>query len=165
MNRRPAFSLIEMIAVMSVAAVMLGVAATLLYGLLQTEGSGREHVCQSGVLGHLADQFRCDVHEARTVAVAADGESRQFELAPGRTVSYHCQPGTLTRTEQVDGTVERRESFTLRPGSTATIQIPTDTKPAIVSLRIVPAAEPSGQSARRIIRIDAVLARDHRFTR
>jgi prepilin-type N-terminal cleavage/methylation domain-containing protein len=164
MNQRRGFNLIEMTAVMSVGAVMMGVAVTLLYGLLRTEGSGREHVHRQSVLGRLADQFRRDVHAAQTVAAAADGEGRQFELAPGRTVTYRAQPGALTRSEQVDGKIERRESFALPPGSTATIQIPANTKAAIASLRIVPSAGPSGQPAHRIIQIDAVLAGDHRFT-
>jgi len=166
MNRRRGISLIEMIAVMGVGAVMMGVAVTLLYGLLRAEGSGREHVRQSSVLGRLADQFRRDVHAAKAVAVAADGEGRQFELAPGRTVIYRFQPGTLTRTEQVvDAAPERRESYALPPGTTATIQIPANTQPAIVSLMIMPVAEASGQPAGRSIQIDAVLARDHRFAK
>jgi len=185
MNRRRGISLIEMIAVMGVGAVMLGVAVTLLYGLLRAEGSGREHVRQSSVLGRLADQFRRDVHAANTVGGVSDGANTvggvsdgddkvrgvsddqrwQFELAPGRTVIYRFQPGTLTRTEQVDAAPERRESYALPPGTTATIQIPVNTQPVIVSLRITPAAEASGQPAGRTIRIDAVLARDHRFAK
>jgi len=165
MNRRRGISLIEMIAVMGVGAVMMGIAVTLLYGLLRAEGSGREHLRHSSVLGRLADQFRRDVHAAKTVAAAADGEGRQFELAPGRTVTYRLESGTLTRTEQVDGTVERRESYALPPGTTATIEIPTNTQPAIVSLRITPVAEASGAVGGRAIRVNAVLARDHRFAK
>jgi len=165
MNRRRGISLIEMIAVMGVGAVMMGVAVTLLYGLLRAEGSGREHVRQSSVLGRLADQFRRDVHAAKAVAAAADGEGRQFELAPGRTVTYRFQPGTLTRTEQVDAAPQRQESYALPPGTTATIRIPANTQPAIVSLMITPAAEASAQPAGRAIQIDAVLAGDHRFAK
>jgi type II secretory pathway pseudopilin PulG len=175
MNRRRGISLIEMIAVMGVGAVMMGVAVTLLYGLLRAEGSGREHLRQSSVLGRLADQFRRDVHAANTVGGVSDGDDKvrgvsddqrwQFELAPGRTVIYRFQPGTLTRTEQVDAAPQRRESYALPPGTTATIRIPADTQPAIVSLRIEPAAEASGQPAGRSIQIDAVLARDHRFAK
>jgi type II secretory pathway pseudopilin PulG len=165
MNRRRGISLIEMIAVMGIGAVMMGVAVTLLYTLLRTEGSGREHVRQSSVLGRLADQFRRDVHAAKTVAAAPDGEGRQFELAPGQTVTYRFQRGTLTRTEQVDGTPQRRESYALPPGTTATIRIPADTQPALVSLMITPVAEASGPAGGRAIHIDAVLARDHRFAK
>jgi len=165
MSRRRGISLIEMIAVIGVGAVMMGLAVTLLYGLLRAEGSGREHVRQSSVLGRLADQFRRDVHAANTVAGVSDDQRWQFELAPGRTVTYRFQPGTLTRTEQVDAAPERRESYALRSGTTATIRIPANTQPAIVSLRIEPAAEASGQPAGRTIQIDAVLARDHRFAK
>ncbi len=174
MNRRRGVSLIEMIAAMGIGAVMMGVAVSLLYTLLRTEGSGREHLRHSSVLGRLADQFRRDVHEAKsvgdlsdgeeTVGGVSDGEGRQFELAPGRTVTYRLEPGTLVRSEQVDGEVQRRESFALPPGTTASIRIQAGTDPTIVSLMITPVAEPARQPGRRTARIDAVLARDRRFT-
>lgn len=165
MNRRRGISLIEMIAAMGIGAVMMGVAVALLYTLLETEGSGREHLRHGSVLGRLADQFRRDVHAAKSVGDVADGEGRQFELAPGRTVTYRLEPGTLVRTEQVDAVVQRRESFALPPGTTTSIRIEADTDPTIVSLMITPVAEPPRQPGRRTARIDAVLARDRRFTR
>lgn len=165
MTRRRGVSLIEMIAAMGAAAVMLGVAVTLLYALLRTEGSARDHIRQGNALELLADQFRRDVHAATTAAAAPDGREWRFELGPGHTATYRLGPGTPSRVEQVDGQVQRRESFALPPGSTASIQVQDDTRPSIVSLMISPAAEESQGPPRLVIRIDAALASDHRFTK
>ena len=164
MIRRRGFSLIELIAVLGIGAVMIGICVTLLYAVLRTEGAGRVHVRQGSVLGRLADQFRRDVHAANTAGSAADGKQWQLELAPGRIVTYRPEPGTLTRTERADGSIQRRESFALPSGTTASIEIPADAEPTIVSLMITPVARASGQTGVRAVRIDAVLARDHRFT-
>jgi hypothetical protein len=163
MNRRRGTSLIELIAVMGIGAVMMGVAVTLLYTLLRTEGSGRTYVRQSLVLSRLAEQFRRDVHAAKTSQALSDGQGRQFELAPGRTVTYRPERGTLSRTEQADGAVQRRESFVLPPGTAASVDVEADTKPTIASLVIAPVGEASRPPGGQAIRFDAVLAKDHRF--
>ena len=163
MNRRRGVSLIELIVVLGIGAVMMGVCVTLLYAVLRTDGVGREHVRHSIVLARLADQFRRDVHAAKTVTGVADGEQWKLELPPGRTVTYRLEAGVLARSEQVDGTVQRRESFTLPSGTTASIEIQAEAEPTVVSLMIVPVAEATGQPAGRAVQIDAVLARDHRF--
>lgn len=165
MSRRPGVTLIELVAVLGIGAVMMGVTVTLLYGLLRADCSGRDHLRQSIGLGRLADQFRRDVHAAKTSRDVTDGDGRQFELAADRTVTYRLQSGGLTRSEQVGEATVRRESFALPPGATASIQMAADAQPAIVSLMITPVAKAPEPAGGPVIRIDAVLARDHRFAK
>lgn len=166
--------MIELMAVIAVGTVILGVAVTLLYALLRTEGSARDLVRRGAVLSRLADQFRRDVHAAIGGGNAEPAPGWQFELGPDWTVSYRIQPGMLVRTEHVDAAVRRQESFALPPGTTASIEIQADSQPTIATLLITPlteasptanAPEASGQPLGRTIRIDAVLAKDHCVTK
>ncbi len=181
MRRREGYLLIECLVVITVGAVVMGIAVTLLAGLLRIEGAARDDVHRGIVLSRLADQFRRDVHAAgeprgdapqpdapQPDAAARDddeghGESWQFELAPDRTVTYRVEPGQLIRTERAGDTVRHRQSFALPPGTTATIRVKDDTEPTIVSLLISPLAETAQPVTTPPTCIDAVLARDRRL--
>jgi len=164
MKRRAGYSLIELVVVMTVGAMMLGVAVGLLAMLLRTECAARDHLYHCTVLGRLADQFRRDAHAANAGNV--DGPQRmQLELALNRTVTYHRRPGRIVRVEQVGQTAERRESFALPPAATASFEVHIDTTPTIASLAITRTTGESGQLPSATLRIDAVLGSDHRFTK
>ena len=61
---RRAFTLVEMLTVISIGSVLMGIAISLLIVLLGAEQSGRTHAERSESLQRLADQFRRDVHAA-----------------------------------------------------------------------------------------------------
>jgi prepilin-type N-terminal cleavage/methylation domain-containing protein len=106
---------------------------------------------------------------------------QRFDLAPNHVVTYVLRPGIVDRTEEVDHVVRSRDSFFLPGKCVASIVSSTDPKsvPAgttVLALVIVPGAaaaegqgpaaqSPAPLSGRSSLRIEAVLARDHRFTR
>jgi prepilin-type N-terminal cleavage/methylation domain-containing protein len=188
---RRAFGLIEMLVAISVGAVLMGIAVSLLIVLLGAEQSGRVHAERSESLRRLADQFRRDVHAAVDVADLGEaGEARgtvpfsltresgqsltrksgqspedrhecRLALADGGSVRYTISADGISRVEQVGSKDVRRESYALPEGSTAAIVVDRTTSPWTLSLTIVPNDASLGSGHE--IRIDAVLGRDHRF--
>jgi len=162
MNRRPGYSLIEVIVVMVTASTMMAVTVALLYGLLRAERGTRDHIRHSTALGRLADQFRRDVHAA-VAPPAAEERGWRLVLAPGETVVYRAEPGRMDRLRKTGENLQQRESFALPPGTTATIETSSAGDIRTAGLLIAPnGAEPKRSSAQPI-RFDAVVGRDRRF--
>jgi prepilin-type N-terminal cleavage/methylation domain-containing protein len=167
---RRGYSLIELVVVMTIATVIVGLAAAMLHLLLQTERNGRQQMHCSAALSRLADQFRSDVHAAARQLPAtpfaaqgratgdADPAGWTFELEAGRNVQYRAQAGQIERVETLGGQIERRESYALPPDATVAIATPEDAKPPVATLIVK-------DTSNREIRIAAVLGKDHRFDR
>ena len=155
---RRGYSLIEMIVVMTIATVIVGLAAAMLHLLLRTERNGRQQMHRSAALARLADQFRSDVHAAAHQPVPDDANPScwTFELKAGRNVQYRGQAGQIERVETLGGKIERRESYALPPDATVWIATPANSQPAVATLIV-------RESSNRDIRIAAVLGKDHRF--
>ena len=160
---RRAFTLIEMIVAISVGAVLMGIAMSLLVVLLGAERSGRAHVERSETLQRLADQFRRDVHAAvgEVVVKGEKGQEWQMELTGNCIVRYTVAADGVSREERMESRDVRRESYALQKDSTVAIAVDRATSPSVVTLTI----EPKDASSRpgHEIRIDAVLGRDRRF--
>ena len=164
MSRR-GFTLIEMLAAITVGSVMLGIGVGILHVLLRAEGTGRERVHQTQVLSRLAEQFRSDVGAAvRQIPAQGDRPKQwQFALADNRTVTYRALPGEVRRDERTADKLVRQESYALPEGYTAVISVEREAKPAVASLVI--AREPTPLAAGREMRVAARLGKDHRFTK
>jgi prepilin-type N-terminal cleavage/methylation domain-containing protein len=159
---RRAFTLIEMLVTVSIGAVLMSIAISLLMALSEAEQGGRTHVEQNRAIQRLADQFRRDAHAAEDVVV--DGSSPkewQLKLTGNEVARYAVKGDDLAREERTGTKVIRRESYQLPKDSTAAIAVDRVANPPIVSLTLVP-NDASTQSDREI-RIDAVLGRDRRF--
>jgi prepilin-type N-terminal cleavage/methylation domain-containing protein len=174
MHQRRGFTLVEVLVVITVSSVIMGIAVTLLYGLLLTQRTARDHLHRCHELDRLAEQFRRDVHLATTHNGADLTAGWQCHLPADRTVTYRAEPGGLVRVEHQGQVVRQRESFALPPNSVASIEVTNSRKdgrgPAIASLLVTPAGDNPGTSAQgppaaRPVRIDAVLGRDHRFSK
>jgi len=161
---RRAFTLIEMIVAVSVAAAFTGIAVSLLLVLFRAEQSGRAKIAQAESLQQLADQFRRDVHAAAGEPVVNGKEPQQWrlELTGNCIVQYTVGADGISREERVGSKDVRRESYTLPKESTVAVAVDRATKPPVVSLTI----EPKDASLRPgcPFRVDAVLGRDLRFT-
>jgi prepilin-type N-terminal cleavage/methylation domain-containing protein len=159
---RRAYTLVEMIAAISVGSVLMGIAVSLVIVLLRAEQSGRTHAERSESLRRLADQFRRDVHAAvGETAGAEDRHGCRLRFENKTSVQYAVNGNEVSREESVDAKTVRRESYVLPKASTAAVAVDRATSPWTFSLTIVP-DDPSLQSNREI-RIDALLGRDHRF--
>ena len=163
MNRRRGFSLIEVLTAITVGSVMIGVAVGMLYTLWRAQGVAREHLHHRTVLSRLDEQFRRDVHAAVTLGQDDATAAWTFVRAPGHTVTYRAESGGLVRVETAGEEPPRQERFALPPGMIASIEVDSETSPAIVSLLVAPAAESNVEPGRRMARFEAALAADHRF--
>jgi len=171
MNRRRGYSLIEILVVITVGSVMLGVAVAMLHTLMQVQEDSREWLRYHTTLGRLGRQFRCDVHAAvgfQPPEAKPGGDPPtpwQLDFKPDRVVRYRVDQRGLIRTEQTGGNLLRREAFWLPDDRAVSIRLQAETRPPIVSLSITSGAGGPGGRRWKPVRIDAVLGRDHRFTK
>ncbi|MBN2475805.1 MAG: prepilin-type N-terminal cleavage/methylation domain-containing protein [Pirellulales bacterium] len=170
MRHRHGYMLVELLTAMTIGSVLLAVATGLLLTVLRIDRAARERAGQRIALGRLSEQFRRDVRAATAMARPDAPEGAEFLREPDHTVTYQAEDGYLVRTERRDGAVRQQEAFRLPSGTTALMETRDDVEPAIVSLRIVdhPATESANAQsakplARPTVRVDAALARDHRF--
>ena len=164
MHRR-GFTLIEMVISITAASALMGIAVCLLCVLMGAEGGGREHLQRGDSLARLADRFRRDVHAAvdapaklpdRPAAwdfpLAADGFSHY--------VRYEADGGFITCNRRESGAAPRWETYALPENSSVSIETEPAGAGTLVRLTITPK-----DVAGRKIRVEAVLGRDHRFTK
>jgi prepilin-type N-terminal cleavage/methylation domain-containing protein len=164
---RRGYSLVEMTVVMTVGAILLGIAVTLLGALLQADRSGRAHIERNTTLGRLADRFRRDVHAGRGQPVAEKNKAGEltwrFDLDGACSVLYMAGLDEMVRQERVGKTILRQESYALPEDHRATIAVDGSAGSRIVSLTIAPTE--SSLRPGHEIRIDALVGRDHRFAK
>jgi prepilin-type N-terminal cleavage/methylation domain-containing protein len=161
---RRGFSLIEMIAVISVSAVLTGIAISLLLVLLRAEHRGRSHLAESDSLQRLADQFRRDAHAATDVTVNATDPTRwQFNSPGTQVVRYMPHSEGIWREEEMLSENRRMEPYVLPKNSTATVEVDRKAKTPVVTMTInVKDALPGPGHEFRVV---ALLGRDLRFTK
>lgn len=178
MKQRHGYTLVEMLAVISVTSILMGIATMTLFALMRNERAGRDHVLHTQSLIRLADRFRSDVHAThvdQTSLGDSDGELIRFHPEPSRTVAYRQLQRQITRTEQSDGDSKHIEVFVVPHGAIATAKLDREGQ-TTVRLSVGPLAEvlpvrpsesatdtdePTGMS----LEIHATPARDHRFLR
>lgn len=165
---RRAFSLIELLAVISATTVLFGLATGLLISLMQVDRSWREQVRAHATIVRLADQFRRDVHSAermKSLPAAADklGPGWQLGTGPDRTVEYRFSAGRFVRAQRADGKTVQQEEFRLPGEAAVTMRLP-DAAGSLVGLEIVPLKTPGDLSSFGPLEIVAVLGRDQRFS-
>ena len=169
-RKRGGYTLVELIAVISVNAAMMAVAVGLLGTLLRTERQGQHHYERTNALVRLAEQFREDAATSRAAVVAAEASGPGDELqtaastdvlrlqAGDRRIDY-LRDGPRVRRIEYDGkNVARREAYTLAELSDARFAVSED---KLLSLRMkfgADASVPQGDW-----QIDAQMARDWRF--
>jgi type II secretory pathway pseudopilin PulG len=84
--KRRGISLVETVVAITVGTTLLGIAMSLLLALVRTQERGKAHAEEQGALMQLADQFRRDVHAARSLAhEAAEKASRRPAGRPAVT--------------------------------------------------------------------------------
>jgi prepilin-type N-terminal cleavage/methylation domain-containing protein len=174
---RRAYSLVEMTVVMTVGAMLLGIAVTLLGSLLQAERSSSAQIERNATLSRLADRFRRDVHVARRRPVAEQNKAGEsiwrFDLDGGCSVRYvfgtRRVPDSaggqdeVVREERAGKTVVRQESYRLPEDHMAEITIDGPPESPVVHLIVAPTDASS--RAGHEIRIDALAGRDCRYAK
>ena len=171
MKRRNAYSLIELVAVISAGAALLAIATGVIYTLFEAEETSREQLNHAMTSGRLADQFRRDVHAATGLTEArqsAEGQAPTgwvFAVSEERSVEYLLDGESTVRVERVEGKTIRREVFDLGRRWRTSIGRRAEGKTAVISLRMEADRGLAAEPFCRVLVIEAVLSMDHRYAK
>jgi hypothetical protein len=163
--KRPAFTLIEMVAVIAVSSAVTGMGVVMLVALLKSEGSSRRHLELCKNLVRLEEQFRADAHAAASANVGENGDALELALpAPSTTViRYHCQPKEITREEVEGDKTLRRESYPLPEEVKSSLDKKADGSITTLVALVEPKPVEGSKIRYPSARIEAVLAKNLRF--
>jgi hypothetical protein len=169
--RRAGFGLFELLVAMILFTAALTLFVVFLELVLKVGTGSSEHLDRLVVTSRLARALRDDVHAA-TLAELADGPQAaasggdptrlRLRLADDRWIEYSVERDRVRR-EQIDGgSTKQREEYPL-DRSAGGWTIDRLSGGTIVALRINRRLSPRRSSAPRPVRIEAVLAFDHRL--
>ncbi len=116
MRRRRGYSLIETLLVISAMAVVFGLCASMIHGLLRLDRAGRARLNEAATLSRLARQFRQDVRAASTSRSSGKDDPRQelvLSVPPDRAIEYRWSKGRVLRAERAPGRADRHETYRL----------------------------------------------------
>lgn len=164
-RRRPGWSLLEVLVVMSGLAALMTIAAGLIFQMLRVGQAERSRVVASTALERLARDLRGD---ARASEVPPDLAPARLalRLPGGRSVEYTLDGRGALRTVLAGGKVERRESYRWPRGTSGRFE-PAGGPAGSITLAIAPDTVPGPERAAdpsyRGYRIEAIPGRDARL--
>ncbi|MEW4569890.1 hypothetical protein AB1L88_18650 [Tautonia sp. JC769] len=154
-------SLIEVLAAMTIIAVLFGTTASLTALMFRLERTGQDDLAATITGGTLAADFRADGHAASGVEEGEDAEQIVLTGPGDRRTVYRRDGRSLIREGGGPGEAGRRESYRLRPRATVRWEVREAGAWRVVTLAIEETGEVGGD--RRVVRIDATIGRDHRY--
>lgn len=118
-------SLVEMLAAMSVGALLLSLAAAVIVMMLRWDSAVLRRTAEERARSQLAGALRDDARAAtQPPRLPASGTSElQLDLGRGRRVEYRCRPGWVDRRIQGPRGVESAEAFRLAPQAAALFRL------------------------------------------
>ncbi len=176
-THRRAVSLVELTILMSACTVVLTLSAVLMHRAMRSNAYSR--ACQDVERNttRLSDQFRRDVHEARTAlidgAALGAGVFLRFELAGDQTAEYRRQEGNIVRILSKGGNTVSRIEYAFAPACHVKVAEASAPRRIALTITIDPAEPPAGNAQRPLameeipvsLQAEAVLGRDARFTK
>ena len=133
MNKRPAFTLIEMLVVIAILSVVLMLSAATLIALFRVERQFAADMAHDRSIARLASQLRADAHSA--VSAKANGAC-EFELSDGRSVRYAFASPAISREVRRGDQLEHRDSFVLARHASAAFSLDASAQHPTVVLHI-----------------------------
>jgi len=116
-RRRRGITLIEMLVLITAVATALGLCATTIQLLLRLKADAQSRYSANVGLERLARQLRSDAHAAADAHVdaARDGKAPtlRLEFGPKAGVVYEPRKSAVVRVESQNGSVKRREVYSL----------------------------------------------------
>lgn len=118
MNRRTAFTLVELCVTMSAGSAMMVLAIGMLHQSMSLASVSRQRADHQRSLDRLAGEFRRDVH--RAVQLSADAQDTIKLIMPDdNIVTYMAIENQVIRRQPLDNGLSRREAFEFDHSSTA----------------------------------------------
>jgi prepilin-type N-terminal cleavage/methylation domain-containing protein len=174
---RRGVSLVELTITMTIGGLVLATGIGMLHLMLRTDKTLAESLWRGQTVSQLSEAFRGDVHAAHKLEFqppaneAAANEpmlpTLTLELADDHQVKYAVENNVVHRTEtQADKTLQTNR-FRFSPGTEIVIDVENANRPALVVRAsnqkvLSPSSRPASVPMKEL-KIDAVLARDHRF--
>ena len=157
-TRTAGHSLLEVIAVVSVASVVLGMVSMTLHMAARGRSVAIENAQYATTVTRLAVAFRSDVHRAVSSQLPGDGALLRLRLSDQRTIDYQIEPAWIRRIVRRQDTVEHREAFALPADCRPQWESTGDDRPT-VSLVLQRTAEAAGRDRwpSAVLRIDAIV--------
>lgn len=168
-------SLIEVVVVIALLGAVMVPTVRMIHGLMRSEREGARSLALSTSAARLSREFRRDVHSAVETEIVSPNAGRPEELrltqSDGETVVYAATDGGIERLVKSerdgDSNVLSRERYRLPAGRT---RFETSAESPMVALIHERAsadelASAPGRSGMKVLRIEAIAGRDHRFAR
>ena len=156
MNRRKAFTLVELSVSMAAGGALMILAIGMLHQSMSLASTARGRSDQQQTLNRLAREFRVDVHRAAQCIVVSPASMR-LVMSDDSQIRYEVNGSRIRRIQQLDGDLVRRESFDCGAGSSATLE--SQTEPARALLTVVRTPHPNSDQTRVDRQVAAVVGR------
>jgi hypothetical protein len=159
-----------LLCVIAVSSVVTSILFVYLQGCFQSEQRLRDELTSRVAMNQLATRFRRDAHQAISVETTDDAQTGvvacSLDLPQQYRVLYACDETAVTRMTERDGSVVGRERYTLPKGTAArwATQSTGDARLVTLHLRPKSVSDRPRPAAGRVLRIDAALGLDRRFT-
>lgn len=162
--RRGGYSLIELIAVMTVMAMLMALAAGLIKLMLKLDQSSRDAGLVAADSARLARTARSDAHRSvGPVEAGPAGDRVAWTLPDGERVAYLARPADILREVRREGHPPRRETFRLPPAAAAHFEARPEAGRPFLAITIRRSASPKFPAISE--RIDAEFGRLTRLVR
>lgn len=171
MTRRPASSLIEMLIAMSIGSVLAGIAVFMLFSLMRSQGTGKNHLAFQQTVNRLTKQFRDDVHACQKTGTENSGKTLNLlpNTSDGTKICYLIIDSRIDRTETQGDNTLQKESYFLSDEIDPAISLQSQDEQTIASISLTPNPEnvPESQSVHYStpLRIDAILGLDSHLSK
>jgi prepilin-type N-terminal cleavage/methylation domain-containing protein len=151
------YTLVEMLAAMTVGGVLLVIAAQVVTRAMQIDTTRRQQADISRSMTRLSRELRRDVHQARSVTITRDPLALKIELEEGGEVEYLIAPDEMIRSSRRDGEQPQREYY--KKLTSQQVALTTLTSPERVELHITQEMPLVGEAPRTVLHTTAEVGR------
>lgn len=116
MNRRHAFTLVELIIALSASSVLMVLAIGLVHRSMSASSLAKGRADDQQTLVRLSNQFRKDVH-ASSAAELSDSNQLRLQRPQGHSIDYAIDGSRCQREESLENGRRHRETYRLNQDS------------------------------------------------
>jgi len=167
-TRRRGITIIEMMVLITAVATALGLCAVTIQVLLRLKTDGQSRLTAQVGLERLARQLRGDAHAAADAQVDAEppparggraAAGLRLSLGPKHGVVYEARKSAVLRVESHDGSVTRRELYSLPAAREINFEIRPDAGRRFVTLVVKKHESSSDTGSARSLELVALLGK------
>ncbi len=156
------FTLVEMVAVISVSSVLLVLATGVVHRAMRIDTAWRERADVTRAMTRLAHDLRRDAHRAQSVEITQDPLVLRIVFADDAEVSYQVVGEKIVRERQAAGEQTEREYYK-KPADYG-LEITILASPERVELRLTHDVKLVGIEPRTVLHVEAQVGRLLRLT-